>query len=185
MGDAACRAVDGTGRVIIGLLLSDSPHRDRIETVVLPFKVVLLGLFFISIGMGIDVSLLPEVGPRLAAHVGVLIAIKVVVLAVLCFAFGLDRADASRCALLLGQAGEFGFVLLGAAVAAGILPPASFALAALVISTSMATTPVLAALADRIGRASGGHESGSAATGFHHSDCALRRGRCLIAEAPH
>jgi glutathione-regulated potassium-efflux system protein KefB len=153
------------GAFMIGLLLSDSPHRVRIEAVVLPFKVVLLGLFFISIGMGIDVSLLPEVGPRLAAHVVVLIAIKVVVLAVLCLAFGLDRADATRCALLLGQAGEFGFVLLSAAVAAGILSPHSFALAALVISTSMATTPVLAALADRIGRAHGGHESGSAATG--------------------
>ena len=102
---------------------------------------MLLGLFFISIGMGIDVSLLPEVGPRLAAQVVVLIAIKVVVLAVLCLAFGLAAADASRCALLLGQAGEFGFVLLGAAVAAGILPPEGFALAALVISISWPPRP--------------------------------------------
>jgi Kef-type K+ transport system membrane component KefB len=96
-------------------------------------------------------SLLPEVGPRLAAHVVALFAIKVVVLAVLCLAFGLGRVDAARCALLLGQAGEFGFVLLGAALAHGILPPEGFALAVLVISISMATTPVLAALADRIG----------------------------------
>lgn len=137
------------GAFMIGLLLSDSPHRHRLEAVVEPFKVVLLGLFFIAIGMGIDMSLLPEVGPRLAAHVVALIAIKVVVL--LCLAFGLGRVDAARCALLLGQAGEFGFVLLGAALAHGILPPEGFALAVLVISISMATTPVLAALADRIG----------------------------------
>jgi glutathione-regulated potassium-efflux system ancillary protein KefC len=139
------------GAFMIGLLLSDSPHRHRIEAVVEPFKVVLLGLFFIAIGMRIDMSLLPEVGPRLAAHVVALFAIKVVVLAVLCLAFGLGRVDAARCALLLGQAGEFGFVLLGAALAHGILPPEGFALAVLVISISMATTPVLAALADRIG----------------------------------
>jgi glutathione-regulated potassium-efflux system protein KefB len=139
------------GAFMIGLLLSDSPHRHRIEVVIEPFKAVLLGLFFIAIGMGIDLSLVPEVGLRLVAHVIALIAIKVVVLAVLCLAFGLGRADASRCALLLGQAGEFGFVLLGAAVAAGILPPEGFALATLVISISMASTPILAALADRIG----------------------------------
>jgi monovalent cation:proton antiporter-2 (CPA2) family protein len=139
------------GAFMIGLLLSDSPYRQRIEAIVEPFKGVLLGLFFISIGMGIDVGLLPQVGARLAVHVVVLIAIKFVVVAVLCLAFGLSGADSSRCALLLGQGGEFGFVLFGAALAAGILPPEGFALAAMVISVSMAATPVLGALADRIG----------------------------------
>jgi glutathione-regulated potassium-efflux system protein KefB len=139
------------GAFMVGLLLSDSPYRRRIEAIVEPFKGVLLGLFFISIGMGIDVGLLPQVGARLAVQVVVLIAMKVVVVAVLCLAFGLGSADSSRCALLLGQAGEFGFVLFGAALAAGILPPEGFALAAMVISASMAATPVLGALADRIG----------------------------------
>jgi len=139
------------GAFMIGLLLSESPHRHRMEAVVEPFKAVLLGLFFIAIGMGIDLSLVPEVGLRLVAHVAALIAIKVVVLAVLGLAFGLAPVDASRCALLLGQAGEFGFVLLGAALADGLLPREGFALAALIISISLATTPVLAALADRIG----------------------------------
>jgi glutathione-regulated potassium-efflux system ancillary protein KefC len=139
------------GAFMVGLLLSDSPYRQRIEAIVEPFKGVLLGLFFIAIGMGIDVGLLPQVGARLVVHVVVLIAIKIVVVGVLCVAFGLSGADSSRCALLLGQAGEFGFVLFGAALAAGILPPEGFALAAMVISASMAATPVLGALADRIG----------------------------------
>ena len=92
---------------------------------------------------------------RAATRLGViaLIAIKVVVLAALCLAFGLASADATRCALLLAQAGEFGFVLFGSALAAGVLPPEGFALAALVVSISMAATPGLAALADRIGAA--------------------------------
>jgi glutathione-regulated potassium-efflux system protein KefB len=139
------------GAFLIGLLLSDSPDRRRIEEVIEPFKGVLVGLFFVSIGMGIDLGVLPDTGFKLVAHVAVLIAIKVVVLAALARAFGIGSADAWRTALLLGQGGEFGFVLFGAALAAGILPPEGFALAALVISISMAATPLLAALADRLG----------------------------------
>jgi len=143
------------GAFIMGVLLSGSPHRARIEAIVEPFRGILLGLFFIGIGMVIDLGLLPEFGIALLGHVVVLIAIKVAGLAALGIAFGLGASDALRVALLLGQGGELGFVLFAAATAAGLFPPAGFALAALVISTSMALTPLLAKIADRIGDTDG------------------------------
>jgi glutathione-regulated potassium-efflux system protein KefB len=139
------------GAFVMGVLLSSSCYRERIEGIIEPWKGILLGLFFIGIGMVIDVGLLPQAGVTLLMHVVVLISIKVAVLAVLCRVSGLGTADALRTALLLGQGGEFGFVLFGAARAAGLFAPEGFALAALVISTSMVVTPLLAKLADALG----------------------------------
>jgi glutathione-regulated potassium-efflux system protein KefB len=138
------------GAFMMGVLLSQSPDRPRIQAVVEPFKGALVGLFFIAVGMAIDIGLIPDVGLVLALHMVLLIAIKAAVLFGLCVAFGLGRVAALRVALLLAQSGEFGFVLFGAARAAGLLSADGFAYAALLISVSMAATPILAKLADTI-----------------------------------
>jgi glutathione-regulated potassium-efflux system protein KefB len=137
------------GTFLIGMLLSGSPHRAEIETVVVPFKGMMLGLFFVAVGMAIDVRVLVSEGARIAAHMVVLMVIKALLLYGLSRAFGLSRDAALRIALLLPQCGEFGFVLFGAAVSAGVMPNYGFVCAALLISMSMAATPLLARLSDR------------------------------------
>ena len=139
------------GAFAMGVLLSESPYRGEIERVVEPLKGMLVGLFFIAVGMSIDIGSLPPGGPWLALQLLVLVVIKGVVVLALCLAFGLGWRPALRVALLLPQCGEFGFVIFGAAVAAGLLSPMQFVYAALLISASMAATPLLAKLADRIG----------------------------------
>jgi glutathione-regulated potassium-efflux system protein KefB len=139
------------GTFLMGMLLSDSPYRHEIETLVLPFKGVLLNLFFVSVGMSIDAEVLVSAGPVIAAHMLVLMTIKAVLLFGLSRLFGISRAVALRVTLLLPQSGEFGFVLFGAAVTAGLMTPYGFAGAVLLISMSMIATPLLARLDDYLG----------------------------------
>ena len=138
------------GAFLIGMLLSGSPYRHQIEGVVLPFKRVMLSLFFISVGMSIDLGVLVSAGPIIAAHVLVLLTIKAVLLFGLSCLFGLSRASALRVALLLPQGGEFGFVLFGAAVTAGLMTAYGFTCAVLLISMSMLATPLLVRVGDRL-----------------------------------
>jgi len=135
----------------MGMLLSNSPYRHQIETIVLPFKRVLLNLFFVSVGMSIDVKVLVAAGPTIAAHMLVLMTIKAVLLFGLSRLFGISRTAALRVAFLLPQSGEFGFVLFGAAVTTGLMTPYGFAGAVLLISMSMVATPLLARLGDKLG----------------------------------
>jgi Kef-type K+ transport system membrane component KefB len=121
--------------------------------VVLPFKGVFLSLFFVSVGMSIDLGVLMSAGSLVAAHVVALMTIKAVLLFGLSRLFGVSRAAAVRVALLLPQSGEFGFVLFGAALTPGMLTPYGFMGAALLISLSMVATPPLARLGNRLGGA--------------------------------
>ena len=139
------------GTFLMGMLLSGSPYRHQIETVVQPFKRVLLNLFFVSVGMSIDVEVLGSAGPMIAAHMLVLLTIKAVLLFGLSHLFGVSRTAALRVAFLLPQCGEFGFVLFGAAVTTGLMTPYGFAGAVLLISMSMVATPLLARLGDKLG----------------------------------
>ena len=138
------------GAFLMGMLLSGSPYCHEIEAIVLPFKRVMLSLFFVSVGMSIDVGVLVSAGPIVAAHMLVLVTIKAVLLFGLSCLFGLSRASALRVALLLPQGGEFGFVLFGAAVTAGLMTAYGFMCAVLLISMSMAATPLLVRLGDRL-----------------------------------
>ena len=139
------------GTFLMGMLLSDSPYRHQIETIVQPFKGVLLSLFFIAVGMSIDVTVLVSAGPVIAMHVLILMLIKAVLLFGLSRLFGVSREAALRVALLLPQSGEFGFVLFGAAVTTGLMTPYGFACAVLMISMSMVATPLLARLSNQLG----------------------------------
>ena len=138
------------GAFLIGMLLSASDYRYHIESLVAPFKGTLLGAFFIAVGMSIDVSELLTDWAEIILDVGLLLLIKIAVLLILGLAFGLRRSAAVRTAFLLPQAGEFGFVLFGAAAASGLLSPDTFTLALLVIAVSMILTPFMAKAGDRL-----------------------------------
>ena len=140
------------GAFMVGMLLSGSAYRHQIEAVVEPFKGFLLGLFFISVGMSIDVGLLWDDGVAVIGEVLAVLVIKALILFILCLAFRLSRPAAARVALMLPQSGEFGFVLFGAALTAGLIGETQFAFLILVVSISMAATPLLAKAGDRLAR---------------------------------
>ena len=101
------------------MLLSASDFRYQIETTVAPFKTTLMGLFFIAVGMSIDVGALVQDWAALLVHVPVVLTVKGAVLTGLVLAFGIGRSAAIRTGFYLSQVGEFAFVLLGAAAVAG------------------------------------------------------------------
>ncbi|HET6519918.1 MAG TPA: monovalent cation:proton antiporter-2 (CPA2) family protein [Geminicoccaceae bacterium] len=138
------------GAFLAGVLLSETAYRHQVEADIRPFRGILLGLFFMVIGMAMDLGLVLRRLPELALLVAAVLAAKAVVLAALCRAFGERRDVALRVGLLLAQGGEFGFVLFGAAMAAGLLPPATGQLLLATIALSMVVTPALAALGARL-----------------------------------
>jgi glutathione-regulated potassium-efflux system protein KefB len=143
------------GAFLMGMMLSASDYRHQIQASVEPFKGVLIGLFFISVGMSIDLQLLIAESAQVTINVAAFLSLKVVVLLGLGFLFGLGRAVAIRTAFILCQCGEFGFVLFGAAFAGGLLSDGEFALALMLVTVTMIVTPLMAragdALATRFG----------------------------------
>jgi CPA2 family monovalent cation:H+ antiporter-2 len=140
------------GAFIAGLLLAETEYRRAIEATIEPFKGLLLGIFFVSVGMGLDVSrLLDTPGPILAAALA-LVAAKGAIIFGLGRAFGLDTPVAAETALLLGPGGEFSFVIVGGAAAAGLLPASVGQEVLLVTTLTMIAIPALARLGRRFGR---------------------------------
>jgi len=138
------------GAFLLGMLRSRAEFKHQVEEIVSPLKLALLDLFFIAVGMSMDLGILAQVGWIMILRVIVIILIKAILLYLLARWFGFDRANAIRIGAVLSNAGEFGFVLFGAAQAAGIMSAKGFNLAALTISISMAMTPVMAKLSDAI-----------------------------------
>jgi monovalent cation:proton antiporter-2 (CPA2) family protein len=131
------------GAFVAGVMLAESPYRHELESDVEPFRSILLGLFFLSVGMLLDLRLIAE-RPLLVIGIaaGVIIT-KTVVIGALSRAFGCTWALAIRLGLLLSQAGEFGFVLFSQATAAQLITPEAASLFGAVVTLSMATTPFL------------------------------------------
>jgi monovalent cation:H+ antiporter-2, CPA2 family len=138
------------GAFVAGLLLAETEYRKAIEATVAPFKGLLLGVFFFTVGMNVDFRELWREPLLLLGSVVGLIAVKSLVLTALARLFRLPWPVAVETGLLLGPGGEFAFVGIGLAAAAGIVEPrlASFTLA--VTSVTMALTPVLSAGARRL-----------------------------------
>ena len=141
------------GAFIAGLLIADSPLRHEVVAEIEPFRGLLLGLFFMSMGMSLELGLfVAEPVPTLGLLVA-LIGIKILVLWPLAMAFGLRPRTAAAVALLLAQSGEFGLVLFGYAFQAELLETELFQKLLLVVVLSMLVTPPLAALAQRLASA--------------------------------
>lgn len=142
------------GAFLLGMMLAASDFRHQVEVSVSPLKRVLMGLFFVAVGMSIDFDVVVELGPILVAIVAFIVAIKAVVMTLLGLLFGVGRTASLRAAFLLSQCGEFGFVVFAVAHASGLLTDHDFAIVLVVISISMALTPLLMklgyGLADRL-----------------------------------
>lgn len=140
------------GAFLAGLLLAETEFRHQIETDLEPFKDLLLGLFFVTVGMQIDVPLLLSQPLLILACVAGLSLLKIGIIAPLARGFGLTWPRAIETAVLLGGAGEFAFVVLGAARADGAVPGDTAAFMLLVTAVSLFITPLTAGLGARLAR---------------------------------
>ncbi len=140
------------GAFVAGLLLAETEYRRAIEATIDPFKGLLLGVFFVSVGMNLDpAQLMSTPGTILGLSLG-LILIKGAVIVAAARLLKLPRAVGYEAALLLGPGGEFAFVLIGGALA-GNLVPEDVGQAALIVTTvTMIAIPGLATLARRLGK---------------------------------
>jgi monovalent cation:proton antiporter-2 (CPA2) family protein len=132
------------GAFLAGLLLAESNFRHQLEADIEPFRGLLLGLFFMSVGMGMDARLILSNALLLALAAAGLIALKIGVAYALERWMGSPRRDALRSAALLAPAGEFSFVLVPMAGALAILSPAQAGLASAVAALTMVLGPVVA-----------------------------------------
>lgn len=138
------------GTFLAGVVLANSPYRHELESDIDPFRGLLMGLFFMTVGAAIDFTLLIEnLGLILGLTLG-LMALKAAILMVLGNVFKLRGADKWLFALGLAQAGEFGFVLLSFTSANAVLPQALVDQLLLVVALSMLLTPALFILYDRV-----------------------------------
>lgn len=138
------------GTFLAGVLLADSEYRHALEADLEPFKGLLLGLFFMAVGMSIDFGVLMHAPVQVAALVVGFVLLKTLVLALLAPRFGIARGQWLLFALLISQGGEFAFVVFGVAGGAGLLPVRIEALLVLVVALSMVATPLLLLAFDRL-----------------------------------
>lgn len=136
------------GAFLAGVLLSESSYRHQLEADVEPFRGVLLGLFFISVGMALDLSVVANNLGLIATSVAAFMVLKCAGIYGVARVWGAGHAEALERAVLMGQGGEFAFVLYGAAVAVGLLSTGEGAVLTAIIIVSMALTPLLVILHD-------------------------------------
>jgi len=140
------------GAFLAGMLLADSEYRHALEADIEPFKGLLLGLFFIAVGMSVDLALMVNQPLTVGGLVVGLLAVKTAVLLAIGRAGGLKGSGLRVLAVALPQGGEFAFVLFGVAGVAGLMPPDLSALLILVVTLSMAVTPLLFVLQEHLDR---------------------------------
>jgi CPA2 family monovalent cation:H+ antiporter-2 len=139
------------GALIAGLLLAETEFKHEVELMVEPFKGLLMGLFFMTVGMGMDALQIVQAPLWLAAAVALLVALKTCVIAPLLRLGGLSWGRALEGGLLLGQGGEFAFIVIGYAINAKLLDGALGGRTMLAVGLSLFVTPLLARLGRSIG----------------------------------
>jgi glutathione-regulated potassium-efflux system protein KefB len=146
------------GAFIAGVMLADSPYRHELEADVDPFRSILLGLFFVAIGMMLDLGVITARPLFVVGMAASLIALKAAILFGLAKAFGMKSRRALKLGLLLSQGGEFGFVLFAAAQSALLVDPEAASLFGAIVTVSMAATPFLMMVNDWLDRRSSRRE---------------------------
>jgi monovalent cation:proton antiporter-2 (CPA2) family protein len=131
------------GAFVAGVVLAESPYRNEIESDVEPFRSILLGLFFLSVGMLLDLNLIAQRPLFVIGIAAGVIVTKTLIITGLTRLFGCSGQLSLRLGLLLSQAGEFGFVLFAQAAAAMLILPETASLFSAVVTLSMVTTPFL------------------------------------------
>ncbi len=139
------------GAFISGMLLADSEYRHELEANIAPFKGLLLGLFFIAVGMTVNLGLLMQEPVTILAIVAILMVVKAAVLFPLARIFDIcDTPGAVKLAVVLAQGGEFAFVLFGIVGRGGALDPALIDRLILAVAVSMLLTPIAYLLSERL-----------------------------------
>jgi monovalent cation:proton antiporter-2 (CPA2) family protein len=138
------------GAFLAGLLLAETEYRHEVEVDIEPFKGLMLGLFFVSVGMGIDYRMIAAEPFWILASVVGLFVLKSTVTAGLCVAFGLPRHTSIEAGLLLGQGGEFAFIVVGLAMSLGLVEGDVGHFMLIVAGLSMIVTPLVASFATRL-----------------------------------
>jgi len=137
------------GAFVAGVMLADSPYRHELEADVEPFRTILLGLFFIAVGMMLDLHVIAERPLFVIAMALAVVATKATVMFGVAKLFGVSNRGALGFGLLLSQGGEFAFVLFGQASEAMLVRPEAASLFGAIVTLSMATTPFLMMLSSR------------------------------------
>ena len=150
---AASRLSMALGAFIAGLLLAETEYRREIEVTIEPFKGLLLGLYFVSVGAEINPALIVARPGLILGLAAALIAVKGLILVGLAQGFRLPARVGAEMAMLLGPGGEFGFVMIGAALAGGLVDRALATTLVAAVAISMLAIPALAKLGQRIGSA--------------------------------
>jgi len=140
------------GAFLMGMMLSESRFHLQVQAHIEPYKGLLMSLFFVAVGMSIDLPALSENPLIIMQHLLVIMGIKTVVLMFLVPLFGYSKAIGIKVAFLLSQSGEFGFVLFGAAKAVGVVSDEMFVVGISVISFSMLITPLVVKLGEKLSK---------------------------------
>ena len=140
------------GGFLAGTLLAGTEYRHQVAADMAPFAGILLGLFFMVVGMAVDLHLVVARAGTIVLLVVGLLALKTVVLALLCRLFAIPLASSLRIGLVLAQGGEFAFLLFTLAAGQKIIPAETASLLVATISVTMAATPFLAAAGARVAR---------------------------------
>ncbi len=138
------------GAFLAGVLLAESEYRRELETDLEPFKGLLLGLFFIAVGMGLDLRVVAAQPGLVIALLVALLVCKSVVLLAMASAMRIPLAERPAFIILLAQGGEFGFVVFQLAQGEGLISPAQNSALVAAVALSLAATPVLLLLSDRL-----------------------------------
>lgn len=132
--------------------MSETKYKYQVEADIAPFRGILLGLFFVTVGFEIDVRLIAKNLPVVSAIVAGILGLKALIVTLLCKAFGLSGSTAMRTGLILSQGGEFAFVAFGLARSLGILDPATTKMLLTSVSLTMALTPFLDELGGKMAK---------------------------------
>ncbi|GAA0592898.1 monovalent cation:proton antiporter-2 (CPA2) family protein [Paenochrobactrum glaciei] len=138
------------GAFIAGVLLAESSYRHELEADIEPFRGIFLGLFFVAVGLSLNLSVIMTHWHAVLIAVPIFMSIKVVITYLLCRIFRSNHNDAVRVAFLLPQGGEFAFVLFSAASAAAIITSALASELVAAVTVSMALTPLSVAIGNRL-----------------------------------
>ena len=138
------------GAFLAGLLFSETEYRHAVEVDIEPFKGLLLALFFVSVGMGIDLTVIAESPLAIIASVVGLFVLKSTIIFLLARLWGRSITISIEAGLLLGQGGEFAFLIIGLATGLSLLPDATAQFMLIVTGISMVVTPLVALMARRI-----------------------------------
>lgn len=138
------------GAFVAGVLVAETEFRLQAEESIYPFKSLLLGLFFMTVGMQIDVQEIYQNISHIITLSIALITVKTLIISALCILFGFNKGTAIHTGLLLSQGGEFAFILFGLGKETGIIETGTANILLLVVTCTMALTPLLAIIGQKI-----------------------------------